>query len=108
MTEQVIRICLRLDNGDTIRGSVGDAKRTARLVGIRQQIEAGELSTDAQKKRLDDIAQIYQRLHEPVNAQKRRFDTLQVCSIAAPFRTMRLQVLRAPLLYKRPCTFKGA
>lgn len=80
MTEQPVKICLRLDNGDTICGSVGDAVRSARLVGIRQQIEAGELSAEAQRKRLDDIALIYQRLHEPVHAHKRRLEGMQVRS----------------------------
>ena len=78
MTEQSVKVCLRLDNGDTICGSVGNAVRSARLVGIRQQIEAGELSAEAQRKRLDDIALIYQRLHEPAHAQKRRLEGMQV------------------------------
>jgi hypothetical protein len=70
MTEHPLRICLRLDNGDTIRGRVGDSKRTAQLVRIKQQIDAGELSAEAQKRRLDDIAQIYQRLNERHQPQK--------------------------------------
>ena len=41
MTGRSLKISLRLDNGDTIRGCIGDAKRSAQLVGIKQQIEAG-------------------------------------------------------------------
>jgi hypothetical protein len=61
MSQRPVKICLRLDNGDTIRGSVGDA--SAQLVRFAEA--ASQLSAEAQEKRLDDIAFIYQQLQEP-------------------------------------------
>ena len=84
-SDRPVKVALRLDNGDTIRGSVGSSDGcSAQLVRIRQQIDAGELTPEAQKERLDGIARIYQRLNGGQEAQRpHRTEAAQVCRVYA-------------------------
>jgi hypothetical protein len=66
-TKRPLQISLKLDNGDCVRGKVGDPGRSAKLVRVTQQIDIGELSLEDQTRRLEQITSIYQRLHPPVN-----------------------------------------